>query len=308
MEWFAMSSKFYIDLDDAGVSEGAQMLLARALGYVADNEQSGFLPASAVKKLGLARVPGRVEQLEAEGIMVRVCAVSGDHPCAISDLSLRYTQLIRASSAHHPCSIRGWNFPAWFKWNGPLERLVKKRKADRERIAEKRAGVENVARHPSDKNAMSHNHIDSNKNKEPTYVGSSPPVSNAPVPAKRSRGMRTVDAINETARPLEVYRFMDDYAKTSSSPIDQKTLSQIETAVTPLIAQGIPPEQVAAGIRAWEGSDSFSPTQIAAFVHKAGAKAAAASPASTADERVAQAQSLKAASGNPWPTTRLELS
>lgn len=268
-----MSSKFYIDLDDAGISEGAQMLLARALGYVADNEQSGFLPASAVKKLGLARVPGRVEQLEAEGIMVRVCAVSGDHPCAISDLSLRYTQLIRASSADHPCSIRGWNFPAWFKWNGPLERLVKKRKADRERIAEKRAGVENVARHPSDKNAMSHDYIDSNKNKEPTYVGSSPPVSNAGVGP--SRGLAIAEALNETARPIAVYQFMDGYARASPMPIDQKTLSQIETAVTPLIAQGIPPKQVADGIRAWEASDSFSPTQIPAFVHKVGTKACA---------------------------------
>jgi hypothetical protein len=49
--------------------------------------------------------------------------------------------------------------------------------------------------------------------------------------------------------------------------------AQIEDAITPLIAAGIPSEQVAAGIRLWETSDSFSPTQIRSFVHKAGAKA-----------------------------------
>lgn len=148
--------------------------------------------------------------------------------------------------------------------------------------------------------------VEGEKEIEPTYVGSPRSVSNAPEPSKRSRGMRAVDAMNETARPLEVYRFMHELEQSSSTPIDQKTLSQIETAVTPLLAQGIPAEQVAAGYRSWQASDSFSTTQIAAFVHKAGARASA--PSSTADERVAQAQSLKAASGNPWPTTRLELS
>ena len=90
-----------------------------------------------------------------------------------------------------------------------------------------------------------------------------------------TRSRQRIDAMNATARPVEVYTFMHDYEQASPTPMDQKTLSQIETAITPLIASGIPAEQVAAGIRSWEASDSFSPTQIPAFVHKAGAKAAA---------------------------------
>ncbi|NKZ93743.1 hypothetical protein GS966_28890 [Rhodococcus hoagii] len=43
MEWFAMSSKFYIDLDDQGVSEAAQTLLMRVCGYIADNETGGYI-------------------------------------------------------------------------------------------------------------------------------------------------------------------------------------------------------------------------------------------------------------------------
>ncbi len=138
--------------------------------------------------------------------------------------------------------------------------------------------------------------VEEEKEIEPTYVGSPRSVSNAPVPAKRSRGMQAIVAINETARPLEVYRFMHEYEQASQTPIDQKTLSQIETAVTPLIAQGIPPEQVATGIRAWEASDSFSATQIASFVHKAGAKAAQPSgigkPTSKAMGHLASAERL----------------
>lgn len=116
MEWFALSSKYYLDLDDQGVSEAAQTLLTRACGYIADNETSGFLPKAALKKLGLSRVSRRVDELIRVGIM-----------CERSDGS-------------------GYDVPAWFKWNEPLERQVKKRKADRERIQSKREKEENVAR------------------------------------------------------------------------------------------------------------------------------------------------------------------
>ncbi|NKR60223.1 hypothetical protein GS474_15945 [Rhodococcus hoagii] len=149
MEWFAMSSKFYIDLDDQGVSEAAQTLLMRVCGYIADNETGGYIAKSALKKLGLSRLSRRVDELIGERIMIET--VDGS----------------------------GYNVPAWPKWNGPLERQVKKRKADRERIAEKRAEGENVARHQRDKNAMSHNHIDSNKNKS-GYLERERYVSNAP--------------------------------------------------------------------------------------------------------------------------------
>ncbi|MGW2095805.1 hypothetical protein [Promicromonospora sukumoe] len=136
--------------------------------------------------------------------------------------------------------------------------------------------------------------VEVEKEIEPTYVGSPPHVSNAG--AKRSRGLAIADSLNETARPVEAYRFMHDYAQASSTPIDQKTLSQIETAVTPLIAQGIPTKQVAAGIRAWEASDSFSATQIASFVHKVGAKASAPAgigkPTSKAMGHLASAERL----------------
>ncbi|MGX6513274.1 hypothetical protein [Rhodococcus sp. SJ-2] len=116
MEWFALSSKYYLDLDDQGVSESAQTLLTRALAYIADNEDSGYIAKSALKKLGLRALSRRVDELIRNGIMTE------------------------------SCDGLGYDFPAWFKWNEPLERQVKKRKADRERIRRKREKEEDVAR------------------------------------------------------------------------------------------------------------------------------------------------------------------
>lgn len=121
-------------------------------------------------------------------------------------------------------------------------------------------------------------------------------VRNASGP-RRSRGLQIADALNETARPVAVYTFMHDYEQSRSAPIDQRTLAGIENAITPLIAAGIPNEQIAAGLRLWESSDSFSATQIAAYVHKAGSPKA--TPKSTTDERVRAAQALKTGIGNP---------
>lgn len=123
MDWVALSSKYYLDLDDDGVSEAAQTLLTRALAYMAQNETSGFIARSAIKKLGLPRTSRRVDELVRAGIMVENVSRSG------------------------------YDFPAWFKWNEPLERLVRKQKADRERIAKARQKEQNVALHSGD---MSH--------------------------------------------------------------------------------------------------------------------------------------------------------
>ncbi len=104
-------------------------------------------------------------------------------------------------------------------------------------------------------------------------------------PGAKSRRAR-IDAINDTARPAAVYTLMHDYEQASPTPISPKMRSQIEEAITPLMAEGIPAEQIAAGIRLWEASDINSPTQLHLFVHKAGAKASA--PATATPSKVSQ--------------------
>lgn len=123
------------------------------------------------------------------------------------------------------------------------------------------------------KQVLKQNQAEEEEEKEPTYVGSSPPVSNART--ARGRGMQLAASINETARPIEVYRLASEYEQLSATPISPKIRAQIEDAIVPLFGAGIPEEQIMAGIRLWEASDINSPTQLHLFVHKAGAKASA---------------------------------
>lgn len=257
MEWFAQSSKFYIDLDDQGVSEAAQTLLMRACGYMADNETSGYLAKSALKKLGLSRVSRRVDELVRERIMIETVDSSG------------------------------YDFPGWLKWNEPLERQVKKRKADRQRVAEKRASGGNVARHPSDKNAMSHDHIDSNKNKEKTnHLPEASHVSTAGDPDVRDQPGRQV--------PVDGWKLVRDLPGISNLP--QATKSALAIQASTLLHAGTEASLVAQALDLWmtkpTAGPGLLPHLVAEVVKTANAPLGSPRP-STTDQRVAQAQALK---------------
>ncbi|MBM4518346.1 hypothetical protein GS463_27465 [Rhodococcus hoagii] len=250
MEKVWLASTYYMDPKLAGCSPAVEAMFTRLLAYAGNAETRGFLPENCHVLVAFPR-----------------------KKCAVLELVSRQVLSVVEGG--------GYCFTAWADWQKNGDELLERREKDRERKRRKRAEEANLS---ADTSAEIRPQRREEKRREPTYVGSSPSVSDAHEPPKRSRGMRAVDAMNETARPLEVYRFMHEYEQASQTPIDQKTLSQIETAVTPLIAQGIPPEQVAAGIRAWEASDSFSATQIASFVHKAGAKASAQPAAGNAHD------------------------
>lgn len=174
MEWFAFSSKFYLDLDDQGVSEKAQMLLMRICAYVADNETSGIISDAAIRKLGIRQVSTRLEELLEHKLIVRVSVNSRSTRDQLANNSHTNSRTTRDQLVNNST----YEIPAWFKWNEALERLVKKRKADRERIAEKRRNPSNVARQSREKNAMSHDYIDSNNKENSKEFSSSSLVSN----------------------------------------------------------------------------------------------------------------------------------
>lgn len=204
MDWFAVSAKFYMDLDDKGVSEQAQTFLVRACAYMALNETGGFLPFSAVSKLGLRAAKRRIDELEQAGIMVR-----STHE-VVHELSPKYDTIRERSE-----TPTGYVFPAWERWNAPLEAQVKKKKADRERVAEKR----NVARQSRSTRAGTQN----SNSTEATYVASAahvperasgppqeasthfadgtpiPGESAAVVPLRRDRGPAPSSAANALA-------------------------------------------------------------------------------------------------------------
>lgn len=274
MEWFAMSAKYYIDLEDNGVSERAEVFLTRACAYMADNETGGFLPRTALKRLNLSAISRRIDELSGVGVMVERTDKSG------------------------------WDFPAWFKWNEPLERQVKKRKADRERVRKKRSGTENVARHSGEVSrdvASPHN---STEHISTTYVEKASHVSNAGANDMQPAG---------PAVDVDGWKLVREVIP-AEHPQASRTALAMEAGT--LLKGGATASDVYDALALWLAKPHLGPRALPSLVSEvirnrdrpsASAFSRPGTATSTADQRVAQAQALKNTSATPWPGSPLEL-
>lgn len=90
-------------------------------------------------------------------------------------------------------------------------------------------------------------------------------------PAKKTEGAalarRNFAAI--PARSLDAYRIAEAFSASLPTPIERKMLAEVGTEIDKCLNSNIPPPAIAAGLKAWTASDSWSPTQIPRFVHKA---------------------------------------
>lgn len=75
--------------------------------------------------------------------------------------------------------------------------------------------------------------------------------------------------LNKTARSVDAYLIAEAFSASLPVPIEADLLSGIGVQIDKCLKRGIPPPAVAAGLKAWTDSDSWSPTQIPNFVHKA---------------------------------------
>lgn len=71
------------------------------------------------------------------------------------------------------------------------------------------------------------------------------------------------------ARSLDAYRIAQAFSASLPVPIEAGMLAGVGTQIDKCLKSGIPPPAIAAGLKAWTSSDSWSPTQIPNFVHKA---------------------------------------
>lgn len=100
-----------------------------------------------------------------------------------------------------------------------------------------------------------------------TQVEISPPVSQR---AGKPRGSRAyVDRINATARSAPAHQIAVAFSNSLSTPIESGLLGKVGVEIDKCLNSGIPPKLIADGLTAWSVSDSWSPTQIPNFVHKA---------------------------------------
>lgn len=89
-------------------------------------------------------------------------------------------------------------------------------------------------------------------------------------PARRTGSDAVRDRIaNLPARSVDAYRIAEAFSASSAVPIEDGLLSGIGVQIDKCLKRGIPPPAIAAGLKAWTDSDSWSPTQIPHFVHKA---------------------------------------
>jgi hypothetical protein len=68
---------------------------------------------------------------------------------------------------------------------------------------------------------------------------------------------------------VDAYRIAAAFSESLPTPIETGLLAGIGVAIDKCLDAGIGPPAIAAWLKAWTDSDSFSPTQIPNFVHKA---------------------------------------
>ncbi|MCU1640891.1 MAG: hypothetical protein JWN03_1166 [Nocardia sp.] len=99
----------------------------------------------------------------------------------------------------------------------------------------------------------------------------SPPAATslALVPAKPSGGKQIAQRLNATARSAPAHQIAVAFNDSLDTPIESGLLAKVGIEIDNCLRAGIPPLAIAAGLKAWTASDSWSPTQIPNFVHKA---------------------------------------
>jgi hypothetical protein len=110
------------------------------------------------------------------------------------------------------------------------------------------------------------------------------PETVSPQSVTRGRG-KTLAPLDH----IDGYRIAQAFSASLPTPLETGLLSEVGVQVNKCLDAGIPQDAIAAGLQAWTQSDSWSPTQIPRFVHKANN----ARPVATSDLRVQQGQALK---------------
>jgi hypothetical protein len=77
---------------------------------------------------------------------------------------------------------------------------------------------------------------------------------------------------NLTSRSCQAHSIAEAFSASLPTPIEPRLLAEIGTQIDRCLNAEITTQAIASGLKAWTESDSFSPTQIPNFVHKANNK------------------------------------
>jgi hypothetical protein len=93
-----------------------------------------------------------------------------------------------------------------------------------------------------------------------------------PEPSTNGQGKALAEfrETNKTARSPAAYRIAEAFSASLSVPIEAGLLARIGVHIDNSLKANIPAPVIAEGLKDWTESDSWSDTQIPAFIHKAG--------------------------------------
>lgn len=104
----------------------------------------------------------------------------------------------------------------------------------------------------------------------------------APANDGRGKALARFHETNLTARSAGAYRIAEAFSASLSVPIENGLLAEIGVQIDKCLNTNIPPPAIAEGLKAWTASDSWSPTQIPKFVHKANNRSTTGKPTAKA--------------------------
>jgi hypothetical protein len=109
--------------------------------------------------------------------------------------------------------------------------------------------------------------------KEPPNPPDEPPPSTALVARTNNGAQLARDRLSKLpARSIDAYRIAEAFSASLPTPIERGLLAGIGVQIDKCLESNIRPAAIAEGLKAWTASDSWSPTQIPSFVHKANSR------------------------------------
>ncbi len=215
MEKVWLSSTYFLDPKMAGASASTERMFTRLLAYCGNAETMGFVPQNAHKLVAIPNGNRSILDLISRKVLVEV-------------------------------EGGGYRFPAWSDWQESGDKLVERRRKDRERKAEKRAEQREMS---ADTSAESPPHRRGEERREENSLefSSSSHVSIAGVREELPRG---------PAVPVDGWTIVRRVIPAEHS---QATKTALSIEVASLLKQGTSEDDVVAALHIWLGKSGIGP-------------------------------------------------
>ncbi|WP_052061924.1 hypothetical protein [Rhodococcoides fascians] len=276
MERVWLATNYYQDPKLVGCSANTERMFSRLIAYCGSAETGGFLPVDPHKAVGLPSGKKSVDDLVQRGVLIDFDAVSTQE----METKTRRNDDEMTTKSEGKLQWK-YRFAGWSNWNSQADELVKRKRAERERQKRKREKDAILSRdmsrdvtHP-EKRREEENSKESSKN---THLSTAR--------EEQPRG---------PAIPVDAWKLIRDIIP-SGHPQSVKTDLALRAGA--LMSSGTPEGTVRAALELWLTKPNAGTGLLANLVSEVIKTANPMTPTdrlmSTADKRVAEAQSLRA--------------